>query len=435
MPKIPKKVWEWLAPTIGAVTNATAWDSAVNGGGTPFFSGDWDVYRGLNTAANAGIGAIIGHNLRGKNYIDAATAVGTNIFKDLGMAGIKWMHDDTDIKQQKLQELLSPKKAPSNNTLAWVLGGLGIGALGLGGYSLYKWLQKKDEESQKQEKTHIKIRVKGKDGDPNKTMDVVMPVDSPEFSDKLMEGLNLSLRRNAKEVIRANSMKRDPETGKMIDYETWDAKYGKGRRTDATGTPIMNTPSSNAYASGPVFKSAAFWKKAAEVALAEENPAQVPGSMMPTILRKVTGPSIVEYMLPGAANNALTPELLAAIMANGTYTVPAAVQNAQSYAATGSSVPPSFEDDDDDFDKMAGQAPPPDGGGGGGGGGGGAPKGATMPPEVNMPAQGVPEGGSATAVSAASQTLAGILDRLKKNRNADSGITQKTRPQPQQTPH
>lgn len=298
--------------------------------------------------------------------------------------------------------------------------GIGAGALGLGGYGLYKWLQAKKKDQEREEKGHIKIRVRGKDGDPNKTMDVVLPVDSPDLSPTLMEGLNMSLRRNAKDVIRANSMKRDPETGKMITYEAWAAKYGRGKKTDATGTPTMNVPSSDGY-SYENFGKAAFWDSADDDEKPEENPAQTPESTItdkPILLRKVTGPTLTEYFMPNSAT--LTPALIQSLLNE----MKTPMQKARgSYEATGSPLPDSFDDEDDEFDKMSAAGPD-----GGGGGGGAPPQGANVPPDMNQQAQGLPPAGSSTAVSEASSRLTSILDRLKQQRNS-TGFKAIQRPQ------
>ena len=389
-PKVVKSIWNWLAPTLGAGTNAAAWDSVTNGGAIPF-TGDWDAFRVMNTALNAGAGAAMGHAIRNKNLIAATGEMTLNTAKDTAIMANRWLKDDTAIKREALS---------GNNvnalTRTLLLGGLGLGALGLGGYGLHKWLQKKDEEAKKKEKGHIKIRVKGKDGDPNKTMDVMLPVDNPELTPAMLEGLNMSLRRNAKEVIRANSLKKDPNTGKLIPYEEWKARYGNGQ---AGGMGLSKMSS-----------WLPFYQDEPEP---QSPPAEDPNA--PVLLRRIVGPTITEYRLPsGATKSTLTPEVVAAILSGAPATQPQQLN--ESYEATGADTPQSFDDDDDDdFDKLAGQGPGP--GGPPPGGPGGPVQGADVPPDRNQPAAGLPPGGNSNAVSAASARLADILTKIKQQRN------------------
>lgn len=380
---------------------------------------------------NTGLGRMFTSNKKLRNVKDGATmfaeGVGTLALapaKDLILNALS-----TPDKMNKALDKITDTTTNVDKSMSKLIGGLGAGALGigagalgLGGYGLYKWLQAKKKDQEKEEKGHIKIRVRGKDGDPNKTMDVVLPVDNPELSPTLMEGLNMSLRRNAKDVIRANSMKRDPETGKMITYESWAAKYGRGKKIDATGTPLMNVPSNDGYGYGAISK-AAFWRSNEEDT-ESENPAQTPESKItdkPILLRRVTGPTMTEYLMPSfMAQNYLTPSLLQSLL--GEMKTP--VQKAESsYEATGSPLPDSFADDEDDeFDKMSAAGPD------GGGGGGAPPAGANVPPEQNQQAQGLPPAGNSTAVSEASSRLTSILERMKQQRQS-TGFKNIQRPQ------
>lgn len=414
------KFWKYFAPIAGAGANAALWDSVSSGGKTPF-TGTWNANRIANTLVNGALGGVMGHGVRTKNWAAVAAELGTNIFKDTAMNGIEWMKDNTAINKT----IADAATQASNKAamLPWIAGGLGLGALGLGGYGMYKWLQNKKEDRARQDKGHIKIRVKGKDGDPNKTMDVMLPVDNPELSPAMLEGLNLALRRNAKDVIRANSLKRDPETGKMIDYETYKSKYGRGRSTDATGTPTVNTASPSGYDDSGVSK-AAFWKAASLLSfLRPSNPAQTPESkpLMPTVIRKMTGPTIVEYLMPDGAQQ-LSPDVLAKVL-TGEVQTPVAAQTAQSYAATGADTPPSFtepyEDDDDDFDKLASAA------------GEGAPppqdhppaiSGAPMPTARNQSGAGLPSPGDPTKTNDAFKRFQTILQRIRSASNPGAGF-------------
>lgn len=441
MPKVPPKavtgLWKLLASTFagGTVLPATLdWrmnsdPNAVWGWTTlkDLVTGNMNRDRvtslGLNTLLGSFGGSLL--HLGGKNLFNPknGTAVAAGAAQaglgitSIGMAPAKDLMFNLQGTPEKLNNALDAVSATAgkyDRALPWVLGGLGAGVLGLGSYGLYKWLQNKKEDREKQEKGHIKIRVKGKDGDPNKTMDVVLPVDNPELSPAMMEGLNMSLRRNAKEVIRANSMKRDPETGKMIDYETWKSKYGRGKTTDATGTPLMNTPSPTAYAGSP-FGKAAFWKSAALAnRLRQDNPAQTPESQpfVPSVIRKVTGPTIIEYLMPNGSPQ-IPAEILAKILA-GEVQTPVAAQTAQSYMATGADTPPSFlDDDDDDFGKMA-SAPSE--------GGGQPPQGAAVPTWQNQTGRRLSPAGSNTKLREVSNRLETLFQRLRIASNPTTGM-------------
>lgn len=110
-----------------------------------------------------------------------------------------------------------------------LLGALGVGALGLGGLGIYKYLTNKKEK----EGAKIKLRLPGKKGDPDSAAMVELPINMPEFSPALTEGLDRAVRLRTRRNIRANSMKRDPQTGKLIPYDEWKARYGGG----AAGAP------------------------------------------------------------------------------------------------------------------------------------------------------------------------------------------------------
>lgn len=113
-----------------------------------------------------------------------------------------------------------------------LLGALGIGALGLGGLGIYKYLTNKKEK----EGAKIKLRLPGKKGDPDSAAMVELPINMPEFSPALTEGLDRAVRLRTRKNIRANSMKRDPQTGKLIPYDEWKEKYGNGT-PGAAGVP------------------------------------------------------------------------------------------------------------------------------------------------------------------------------------------------------
>ncbi len=53
------------------------------------------------------------------------------------------------------------------------------------------------------------------------------------MSPTLIEGLNRGVRLQARKNVRANSFKRDPETGKLIPYEEWKAQQTANKPTEA----------------------------------------------------------------------------------------------------------------------------------------------------------------------------------------------------------
>lgn len=117
------------------------------------------------------------------------------------------------------------ESSKSFKNMPLLLGGLGAGALGLGALGLAKYMSgKKDKD-----KARIKYTLQGKEGDPTTQAEIDMPVDSPEFSENMLKGLNMGVKRQVGKSIKYNSLKRDPETGKMIPYEKWVAKYGTSK--------------------------------------------------------------------------------------------------------------------------------------------------------------------------------------------------------------
>lgn len=110
--------------------------------------------------------------------------------------------------------------ASASKTNTMIMGGLGLTALAFGGYALYKYLHKPKEGAR------IKLNLPGKKGDPTTAATVDLPINMPEFSPALAEGLDRAVRLRTRKNIRANSLKRDPETGKLIPYDEWKDKYG-----------------------------------------------------------------------------------------------------------------------------------------------------------------------------------------------------------------
>jgi len=79
----------------------------------------------------------------------------------------------------------------------------------------------------------IKLKLPGSKKDPNTAAEVELPIDMPGMSPTLIEGLNRGVRLQARKNVRANSFKRDPETGKLVPYEEWKAQQtAKAQQSD-----------------------------------------------------------------------------------------------------------------------------------------------------------------------------------------------------------
>lgn len=105
-----------------------------------------------------------------------------------------------------------------------LMAGLGIGALGLGTLGIIKYLASKNPKT---DMGTIKLKLPGRKDEPGTDAEVSLPIDLPEMSPTLLEGLNRGVRSQARKNVKANSMKRDPETGKNIPLEEWEEKYGE----------------------------------------------------------------------------------------------------------------------------------------------------------------------------------------------------------------
>lgn len=107
---------------------------------------------------------------------------------------------------------------------------LGYGALGIGGAGLLRYLTKEDAPEQQQVST---LRFKMKGDKPGQEAEVVIPVDSPDMSNSMINNLSAGMRRNLQDTININSRKRDPMTGKLIPYNEWVDKYGDAVNADS----------------------------------------------------------------------------------------------------------------------------------------------------------------------------------------------------------
>ena len=426
--EIAGNLWKYLASgAAGGVTTAGMFDWAQND--TPIWTaiadGSMDKARVSNLIMNAAMGAAGGAGLR-KAYLDQNMLMGATslagmfsgpVFKDTAMQAIPMLQSNKNL----------------NNVLKWLLPALGVGALGLGGLGIAKYLSKKDEVK---DYGKIKFRLKGKNGDPNTTADVELPVDMPEMSPNLIEGLNRSIRLQARKNIRANSLKKDPITGKMIPYDEYVDKYGNKSAAEILAAAEGGM---NPYAEGVGLQEE---EKVASITPAvDEGIGTISNALLTSAPGKVLGELLYDYLggrndtertiagwlgagttgsVPGIAGtiagamagprtkaeqkehdkeistllNLLMPGYAAYHLKRRELTEKETAQ--KSYAATGSVTPTEFThdldeypktrkeaiededwDEDEGYDKEAGMAPPP---GPPPGGPGGPPPGPPPPP-------------------------------------------------------
>ncbi|WP_297408172.1 GNAT family N-acetyltransferase [uncultured Akkermansia sp.] len=119
--------------------------------------------------------------------------------------------------------------ASNSRNLNILLGLLGAGALATGAVATAKYLTRKDPKS---EMGKIKLKLPGSRKDPNTAAEVELPIDMPGMSPTLIEGLNRGVRLQARKNVRANSFKRDPQTGKLVPYEEWKAQQQVNKPTE-----------------------------------------------------------------------------------------------------------------------------------------------------------------------------------------------------------
>lgn len=160
--------------------------------------------------------------------------------------------NDIALQQAKNQE----KEIDSNNIQSAVLGILGAGALGLGGYALYKYLSSKKEEKAAPPK--VKVRIKGSDRDPYDDATVEVPLHNLKVTQNLEQGVNRSMRRVLRENNKFSGKKKDPITGKLISYQEYVDKYGdpdtkkNKKKFNPDPTITSDISSTNTYPVNPI---------------------------------------------------------------------------------------------------------------------------------------------------------------------------------------
>lgn len=200
----------------------------------------FDKKRIGNAILNAALGAGSGHLIssgKGKKIVEGAGLAALAPAKDLLL--------NLQDTPQKLNETLDTAKTDLklNRSLMAILG---AGALGLGGLGVAKYLMSKDPKT---EMGSIKLKLPGKKGEPGTDAEVSLPIDMPQMSPSLLEGLNRGVRMQARKNVKANSYKRDPETGKNIPIEEWEAKY-KDQLMENANADILKVAATREWAEG-----------------------------------------------------------------------------------------------------------------------------------------------------------------------------------------
>lgn len=215
----------------------------------------------LTDAALMGAGTYINNASTERERINAQKAVADKqlqLLKDQELRDQKKQEAERNVERgtdayraKKQEELLNTQISNANKQMKldkWkTILALGGGALALGGagYALYKWLG--DREEERASRTRMKMRIDTPDG---KDAIVDVPIINPDLSGKLAEEFNKGVTRTVRRTARHNSIKRDPETGKMIPYPEWHKKYPNGVPSAAPeGLPkaarLINMPQHN----------------------------------------------------------------------------------------------------------------------------------------------------------------------------------------------
>ena len=260
----------WWKPalrlTSGGLGSAVVMDAIANPDKSLFKAEDWDKRRAAVTALNVGIGALGAESLgRGLTNMfsrsaDAAEAAAkaqagmSQMMSGIGAIGMLPAKDllinaqhlpnkiDTvlDATNTKLKNTPTDSTADLNKTLKYV----GAGALGLGAAGLVAKLIAGNRA--KKEVGRIRYRIPGKNGDPNSAAMVEVPLIEGQLSPAMLESIETNIKRQAVRNIKANMRKRDPETGKLIPIEEYEAKYGMLK-----GAGVLTRNSADGAAHGP----------------------------------------------------------------------------------------------------------------------------------------------------------------------------------------
>lgn len=251
-----------LRLTGGGLGSAVVMDAIANPDKSLFKAEDWDKRRAAVTALNVGIGAFGAESLgRGITNMftnaDDVAKTGAGLAQAMGGIGAIGMLPakdfiinaqhlpnkiDTvlDATNTKLKNTPTDSTADLNKTLKYV----GAGALGLGAAGLVAKLIAGNRA--KKEVGRIRYRIPGKNGDPNSAAMVEVPLIAGQLSPAMLESIETNIKRQAVRNIKANMRKRDPETGKLIPIEEYEAKYGMLK-----GAGVLTRNSADGAAHGP----------------------------------------------------------------------------------------------------------------------------------------------------------------------------------------
>ena len=176
------------------------------------FTGQMDSERLDRLGANLLFGAVAGSAAGGA---DNAAA---KITAALGAPGASLVKDSLIPVPATLQSFRNNQFASTALKAA-----LGLGALGLGGAALAKYLTSRDGEG---DVAKARYKIQGKPGDPYSDAEIEVPIDDPEFSDSMLADIGKNVRNQARKNLRSNTTKMDPKTGQQIPFDDWDRKYG-----------------------------------------------------------------------------------------------------------------------------------------------------------------------------------------------------------------
>ena len=146
---------------------------------------------------------------------------------------------ELDLEQKKLD--LEAQQSEENTGILsnknLILGALGVGALGLGGYALYRYLKNKEEEKDTPPK--VKVRIKGNTNDPYDDATVEVPLHNLKITQNLEQGVNRSMKRVIRDNNKFSGKKKDPITGQLISYQEYVDKYGEPDKNKKKFSPDM----------------------------------------------------------------------------------------------------------------------------------------------------------------------------------------------------
>ena len=252
---IAKKVGDWILkhPNVSAGAGTVAFDQMFHGADLIGEKNDTPVGTralsalinflllagGIKGKASLGEWSGITGGMLAKDFIisaNKATNTATKSIEELGL-GAKGISDSIKTLAEYVKNSAKGGAINIKNSgvPTWLLGSLGIGALGLGGAALWKYLKSGDGA----EVTKAEVTVPGAENDPYSSIKVQIPVNSDYFGNKLISGVTRGVKDLVRTNVKANSKKIDPNTGKKIPYEEWVMKYGDDDEKEELG--FLNT--------------------------------------------------------------------------------------------------------------------------------------------------------------------------------------------------